>query len=232
MCKGDIYWNGSVIPKIYFYWLVFILTATNVHARDLYTEKDKRDAYSGAYEGCIKKQTEGALSNLFKPEIIPKFCQCFANSLVDDLFGSIDFQIALSNKNSDKLRSIYSSESSRDKIMPRFNNCMERMQIEYGGMSKLLKPEISKQSTTKVGLEGESRRSFVMSGAHSCVAEVIKGGIYRKSTAEDYCSCAMHSMADGLSLNDLIDSIAAGGESVKMKQLGPSAIVKCSSRLK
>ena len=99
----------------------------NLYAGDLYTEKDKLQVYSGAYHGCINKQMTGESTGILKAEVIPKFCQCFANMVVADLFGNIDFQIAVAKKNTEMMQSITATESSRDNTMIRFNACTDKV---------------------------------------------------------------------------------------------------------
>lgn len=202
------------------------------YSQNLYTEKDKNEFRSGSYSGCMQKQSKSELTNLFKDGVITKFCECYANEVTNDLFGNIDFQIAFSKRNAATIKSIADAETSREKTMPRFNACMDRVQNQYGGIQNILKNEFTKQPVTKIGLEGESRRSFIYSGSYACVTEAMKIGTYRKPVIEDYCNCALNNMADFISINDLIETLKSGEESTRMKKVSVLSISKCTPRLK
>lgn len=220
-----------MIKKITLWLVCSAFFISNSFSRDLYSENDKKEFYSGIYNGCIKKQLEADLSNIFKIDVIPNLCNCYSKKFTEDLFGNLDFQIALSSKNYYDLKAITDKEALIDAVMSRFNSCLEKIKVDYGGVSKILKPELGNKSVTKIGLEGESRKSFEMSTTHACVLEVVKVGVYSRPTAEKYCSCTSKFMADYLSLSDLVKIISVGDDDQKFNKLSTASSKKCSDIL-
>ena len=231
MCTGDIY-RYSVMNLYKSFFLLFLLIATNSFSQPLITEANKAEIYKGAYEGCVEKQKNDGMNTSFKPEVLPKFCDCFAKRITEDLIGNIDFQIAISKQNKTKIKEISDAEGGRERTMKRFNSCMDALQVEYGGAKNMLKIDAKNPTLNKIGLEGESRRSFIYSGTYSCVDSVRKNSGVSKSKADDYCNCALNNMADKISGNDVLEIMKESEAGMKIvKKIGGSSYQQCVSKL-
>ena len=204
----------------------------NTWAQPLYSDKDKKQIYDGAYEGCITKQQKGELNKFFKPAILPKFCECIATDVTDSLLGSIDFQIALKNKNNAQLKTIATKAGEENETMQRFGLCMGNLQKQYGGYENMLRDTIKPELFNKIGLTGDSRSSFIYSGKYTCIQDVKSLATISDRKMNDYCDCAFGYMADRLSMSSLIDMLRQDKVVIKkLSDIGMLAAKQCASKL-
>lgn len=204
----------------------------NAWAQPRYSDKDKKQIYDGAYEGCITKQQKSELSRFFKPAILPKFCECIATDVTDSLLDSIDFQVALKNKDSQQLKTIATRASEVKETMQRFGLCMGNLQKQYGGYENMLKDTIKPESFNKIGLIGDSRSSFIYGGKYTCIEDVKSLATISDKKMNDYCDCAMGYMADRLSMSSLVDMLKQDKVVIKkLSDIGMLAAKQCANKL-
>ena len=151
---------------------VFLSFGVSSYGQELYSEKDRKSLYDGAFTGCLEKQGTEGLNSYLKPSVISEFCDCAATEVVGDFLGDMDFQIALSRKNVARVKLLTEKFSAPNYTMPRFQLCFGRIETKYGGLMKMIKDTIVNSPSGKIGLEGESRRSFLMSGVYNCVMQL------------------------------------------------------------
>lgn len=179
---------------------IFFVYST-VFAQTAYTEKDKNNFYNGIYNGCLDKQRQGEVNRALKDGMTREACVCLANQSTSNIFGDIDFQISISRNDNLGAKRIIDKNLSSENVVAMFNSCIEKLDKKYGGMEKLFLENNIKLSK-KIGLTGDSRASFVDSGASACMIE--KSG-FGSDIDRSYCSCYMNYIADRISQKDLVD---------------------------
>ena len=188
-----------ILSKIFLVMLTFFLYSI-VLAQSTYTEKDKNNFYTGIFNGCLDKQNQGDANKALKEGMTAEVCTCLAENSTSNIFGDMDFQIALSRNDKLSAKKIIDKNLSSENVLDMFNNCIKKLEKKYS--SKELFSENNVKLSEKIGLTGESRNSFVNSGVATCMTE--KSG-YGKDIDKKYCSCYMNYMADRISQKDLVD---------------------------
>ena len=171
-------------------------------AQDAYTQSEKINFNRGVYSGCIEKQKQGELNKALKVGITEELCECYANTVTTKVYGNIDFQEALVRRNNFDAKRIIEESMKTENSIANFNLCMGKVEQKYGGKDKLFENKSDVIISNKIGLNGESRASFILSGVSSCANETKDSNAY---VIKKYCTCYMNYMADRLSHRDLVD---------------------------
>lgn len=165
----------------------------------VYTEKEKTEFYNGTYNGCMDKQAEGALNKTVKPKFIQDVCVCFGNTLTNEIFSNMDFQLAMGRKDNAGVKAAISRIATKESAANTFHSCLGKTEKQYGGIENIYLKNPDKSPSNKVGLVGDSRDSFVEGGIRNC----LDAAQSRTDKTKAYCACAINTMADNVSPKDL-----------------------------
>jgi len=184
------------------FWVLLIFFAYSIaFPQTAYTDKDKNNFYNGIFNGCLDKQKQGEVNRALKDGVTREACACLANQSTNNVFGDIDFQISFSRNDNLGAKKIIDKNLSSENVVAIFNSCIDNLDKKYGGKERLFLDNNIKLSE-KIGLTGDSRASFVDSGASACMTE--KSG-YGRDIDRSYCFCYMNYIADRLSQKDLVE---------------------------
>lgn len=197
--------------------LFSLLAASSGFCADLYSEKDKLDLYSGAFSGCMDKQQ--GLREILKDSAVEVFCKCVADDITNSLLGDIDFQVAISRRQSHVLKSMAESQSSQRNAELRLKTCMGKTASDLGGVNNLIRGGLTESEIKKKGLKGELRAAFINSGAQRCSQKTYEERGYEKKKAEDYCICIMGKVADQISAFEMLELVKANDSEKQMKEI-------------
>lgn len=210
-------------------FLSLFFISTSLFGQSLYTENDKIKFIKTVSEGCNNKQNISELSKHLKKDVLQKTCQCYASEMANELFANIDFQIAFSKNNREKLKSIFESNNTDANNSMRMTSCIAKLTNSYGGFKNMVDTSNTTKSSSAVGLVGESRSSYVNSGVASCLNSVKDRSEAVKQSTKSFCTCTMNYIADRLSLDDLLNILKAKSNAeIKLNELSKLANKACS----
>ena len=207
--------------------LFLLLNCFSHFAQQAYSEKDKKNFTDGAYKGCLDKQNESAFNKSLKDGVVEKLCTCYGKRITDELFSDMNFQIAIARNDSSSLERIVSKMKSPEVALKFFNMCMSDLEKKYGGKQELFSNANMDNILSKaIGLTGEERKSFLLTGIDSCIANTKS---VSSIVAKKYCNCSLNLMADNLSASDLHDlMMKADSNNKKLSVLTKNAANKCA----
>lgn len=171
-------------------------------AQEAYTQAEKNSFNSNVYSGCTEKQKQSELNKTLKAGVTEELCECYAGMITTTVFGNMNFQAALLKKDNLRAKRIIEESMNNENSVANFSICMDRLEKKYGSREKLFENKSNVIASNKIGLNGDSRASFIASGVSSCTKEAKDSNSY---AVKKYCTCYMNYMADRLSQVDLID---------------------------
>ena len=207
--------------------LSLLLYCCSLFAQQAYSDKDKKSFTDGAYKGCLDKQKASEFNKTLKAGVVEKLCTCYGRKITDELFSDMNFQIAISRNDSVSLERIVSKMKSSEVALNFFNMCMADLEKEYGGKQGLFSgTNMDNMMSQKVGLTGEERKSFLLTGIDSCIASTKS---VSTTVAKKYCNCSLNSMADNLSISDLYELMTKEvSNNKKLSLITKNAANKCA----
>jgi hypothetical protein len=200
---------------------------TSAYAQSIQQDGLKKELQEGLYSGCITKQSQSELTA--KKNFTEDVCSCYAKNTTEQIFKNLDFQIGLKRKDDGAMKSAIAQIVTKEKSAITFQQCLNTSQeiFKENKQSFLEKP--SKELSTKRGLLGEGRDSFIKGGIIEC-NEAAKSS---STNTQAYCSCSVNTMADNISQKDLYElGINSVNGQRKMKEMGELAMRRCSHFLK
>lgn len=187
----------------------------------------KKEFVDGLYSGCLEKQNQSNLSA--NSDFIKDVCSCYSKNATEQIFSNLDFQIALKKKDDTAIKAAIGQVINKEKAAIGFQYCLKKTQDKFKENKKPILDKPSKELSTKRGLLGEARESFIREGIMECVDAA-------KSSAPNvqaYCSCSVGSAADNVSEKDVYElGINSSIGQKKIKEMGELGMKRCSHLLK
>lgn len=206
----------------------FIVTCLHSSfAQSTSQESLKRELIGGLYSGCVEKQSQSQLAT--NSEFTADVCSCYAKNSTEQIFSNLDFQIALKKKDDLAMKSAIGQVINKENSTVGFQYCLNKTHDKFKENKKPILDKPNKELSTKRGLIGESRDSFVRGGMIECV-EAAKSS---SPNVQAYCSCSVGSMADNVSQKDLYElGINSSIGQKRLKEMGELGMKRCSHLLK
>jgi hypothetical protein len=208
------------LPCILLFWLTSI-DGVSFSAEEVYSQTQRNSFHEGFYEGCLNKQSRSEMYPYILPTVIEESCKCIAAKVTADVFGSKEYQLALSRKDSETALGIMSQVSSSETVLSDQMACLQSSIERHGGWSNSLKEGSSLQPSTKIGLTGEDRRAFIAAGTQSCTTtqrQIPANKDLNDNLIKSYCKCAMTYSADRITLATMIEILKQTPSAVKFLQ--------------
>jgi len=185
----------------------------------VYSQKERDQFQDVIYKGCLAKQSLDETNASILPAVIDESCKCFASKATADVFGSIEYQVALSRKDDEAAQRIISQVvSSEATTSTRMRACLQVSVDRRGGLSKVVTTVPDVQLSTKIGLTGEIRRGYITGGIQTCKDSLRQMPAYKDTTddlIEAYCNCAMNYSADRISPATMVELLKQAPSAVK-----------------
>lgn len=187
-------------------------------AQEVYSQKERGQFHDGIYQGCLTKQARGDINAYFLPAVIDESCKCLADKATADVYGSMEFQLALARKDGAAAQRVMSQIASPDAVASTFMACAQVSVDKRGGWNKATKEGLVLPLSSKKGLTGDNRQSFVSEGIRTCKVSQrqmpVNKGIADNQIAA-YCRCSIDYTADRLSSTDIVDLLKQQPSAVK-----------------
>lgn len=195
-------------------------------AQSTIQESLKKELINGLYSGCLEKQSQSQLTA--NADFTTDVCSCYARNTTEQIFSNLDFQIAFKKKDDAAMKAAIGQVITKERSSIGFQYCLNKTQEKFKEKKKPILDKPTKELSTKRGLIGESRDSFVRGGMIECV-EAAKSS---SPNVQAYCSCSVGSMADNVSQKDLYElGINSSIGQRKMKEMGELGMKRCSHLL-
>lgn len=189
-----------------------------VSAQEVYSQKERGQSHDYIYQGCLTKQSRDGINAIFLPGVIDESCKCLADKVTADVYGSTEFQLALSRKDGVAAQRVLSQIASPDAVASTFMACAHVSADKRGGWNKATKEGLVLPLSSKKGLTGDSRQSFVSEGIRTCKVFQREMPV-NKDIADDqiaaYCRCSIDYTADRVSSMDVVDMLKQQPSAVK-----------------
>lgn len=199
---------------------------TSIHAQSTQQDGLKKELQEGLYSGCVTKQIQSELTA--KKNFTDDICSCYANNTTEQIFNNLDFQIGLKKKDDATMKSAIAQIITKEKSAITFQQCLNTSQEKFKENKQSILEKPSKELSTKRGLLGESRDSFIKGGIIEC-NEAAKSS---STNTQAYCSCSVNTMADNISQKDLYElGINSNIGQRKLKEMGVLGMKRCSHLL-
>ena len=212
--------------KNYLAPLFSLLILSSSFAQNNSQESQRNEFKNGLYIGCFEKQSQSQITA--NDDFISDVCSCYANNTTDHVFANLDFQIALKSKDSLAMKTAINQVITKEKTEQDFQYCLNKTQDKFTKSKKPIIDKSTKELSTKRGLLGETRESFIKGGILECV-DTAKSS---SPQTQAYCSCSVNSMADNVSQKDLYEiGVNSAIGQRKMKEMGELGMKRCSHLL-
>lgn len=209
--------------------LLLLTFFTSSIAQNNQQESIKKEFHEGLYTGCIEKQSQNQSQLTTNSKFNTDVCSCYAKNTIEKIFSNLDFQIALKKRDDSAIKTTVSQIVTKDKSAITFQQCLNMSQDKFKADKKPIFEKPTTELSTKRGLHGESRESFIRGGVIECI-EAAKSS---SPNIQAYCSCSVGSMADNVSQRDLYElGINSSIGQRKMKEMGELGMKRCSHLLK
>lgn len=207
--------------------LFCLLSLSSSFAQTDSQESQRNEFKNGLYIGCIEKQSQNQLTA--SADFTSDVCSCYANDTTDHVFANLDFQIAFKSKDSLAMKTAINQVITKEKTEQDFHYCLNKTQDNFTKTKKPIIDKSTKELSTKRGLLGETRESFIRGGILECV-DTAKSS---SPQTQAYCSCSVNSMADNVSQKDLYEiGVNSAIGQRKMKEMGELGLQRCGHFLK
>ncbi len=214
------------MKRLLFIFLI-VTSLPSSFAQSASQENLKIELNDGLYSGCVEKQNQSQLTA--SADFTTDVCSCYARNTTEQIFSNLDFQIALKRKDGSAMKAAIGQVITKEKSAIGFQYCLNKTQEKFKEKKKPILDKPTKELSTKRGLIGESRDSFVRGGMIECV-EAAKSS---SPNIQAYCSCSVGSMADNVSEKDVYElGINSSIGQKKMKEMGELGMKRCSHLLK
>lgn len=208
----------TALASILFFWLASI-DGISFSAHEVYSQKERDQFHDGIYKGCLDKQSRDEKNAYVLPAVIDESCKCFAGKATADVFGSIEYQLALSRKDDEAAQRVISQVvSSEATTSTRMLAYLQVSVDRRGGMSKVITTGPDLQLSTKIGLTGDNRRGYIAGGIETCKDSQRKMPANKDITdnlIEAYCNCTMNYSADRTSPATMVELLKQTPSAVK-----------------
>ncbi len=209
--------------------LIFLMVTclSSSFAQSTSQDSLKRELNDALYSGCLEKQNQSNLSA--NSDFVKDVCSCYAKNATEQIFSNLDFQIALKKKDDAAIKTAIGQVINKEKAAIGFQYCLNKTQDKFKENKIPILDKPSKELSTKRGLLGEARESFIRGGMIECV-EAAKSS---SQNVQAYCSCSVGSSADNVSQRDLYElGINSSIGQRKMKEMGELGMKRCLHLLK
>lgn len=209
------------------FFIILILTyLPSSFAQNASQENLKRELNDGLYSGCVEKQNQSQLTA--SADFITDVCSCYSRNTTEQIFSNLDFQIALKRKDDSAMKAAIGQVINKEKTAIGFQYCLNKTQEKFKEKKKPILDKSTNELSTKRGLLGEARESFIRGGVIECVDAAKSSSPQTKA----YCSCSVGAMADNVSQKDLYElGINSHIGQRKMKEMGELGMKRCSHLL-
>lgn len=176
--------------------------------------------------GCFQKQMAEPTSRIFYEASIKSVCKCYGEKFVEETRAHKQFDAAIAKQDKFLLQKVMAEVS--DAVVKIFNQCFKSEADRAGGAKYMLKEFSPSVEEARVGLLGELRKSVVAVFEQQCNSEEISrkngnNGGDRRKFVSDQCSCIANFIADNVSINHLIESMANQGSELTKQTINGAA---------
>jgi hypothetical protein len=210
----------NALASILLFWLTSI-DGVSFSAEEVYSQTQRNSFHKGFYEGCLDKQSRSEMNSYILPTVIDESCKCLADKATADVFGSKEYQLALSRKDSQTALRIISQVLASETVISDQMACLQSSIERRGGWLNSLKEGSSLQLSTKIGLAGEDRRAYIAGGMLSCTTtqrQMPANKNLNDNLIKSYCKCAMNYSADRISQATMVEILKQTPSAVKLLQ--------------
>ncbi|MER2512283.1 MAG: hypothetical protein ABTQ25_07690, partial [Nitrosomonas ureae] len=95
------------------------------------------------------------------PTVIDESCKCFAARTTANVFGSMEYQLALYRKDNAAAQRVISRFVSTEEATSTLISCLQLSIDQHGGWNKIKKEGPSGQLSTQIGLRDGYRSAFI-----------------------------------------------------------------------
>jgi len=204
-------------------------------AQEVYSQKEKEDFGNSVYKGCMDKQARDDLTAYFLPAVIEESCKCFSDKVTADVFGSIEFQLAMSRKDGEAVKRIISQAAEPEGATRSLMACLQTSTDRHGGQSKILREGPTRPLSTRIGLTGNSRIAYVNVGVQTCKdaqRQMPDNKNVPDNLIDAFCKCAMNFSADRVSQANVVEMLKQQPSGIKLQEkLGKTSGQYCREKL-
>jgi hypothetical protein len=214
-------------------WLVSVSVV--VSAQEVYSQSERDQFRDGVEKGCLEKQSKDEINAHLLPVVVAESCKCFATKATAQIFGSVEFQLARSRKDSESTKRAITQVMSPVNATTMLMTCLQSSIDQRGGMSKVVRDVPYSPGSKEINLKGESRRSFVNTGLQTCKdaqGQMPENKGIAETTIVAYCGCHMNFLADRISPADTVDMMKQTPSTVKLfEKLSKGSRSYCNEKL-
>ena len=213
------------IVGLLLFWVIASADFTAAVAQEIYSQKDRSEFADGLYLGCMDKQSSSALNPLIVPSVVSEACGCLAEKFTSEVFGSVEFQMAMHRKDKERLNIAIANKMSPEDVSKTFMTCVQASIAKHGGLSNVVVANSNVMLSKEIGLKGESRSSYITGGVMECKTTkklIPENKTMNIKAVENFCNCIFNYSADRVSIADL----------AAIFKLEPAALKSQEKRLK
>ena len=211
---------SRAIAGFLLFWLISASTVIAYAAQEVYSQKERSEFTESLYGGCMEKQSRSDLNSQFLPAVVKDSCRCLADKMTNEVFGSMEFQMAMHRKDKDGLQLAISKNMAPDAVSKTFMACADDSIAKHGGLSKVVKNDPLTKLSTQIGLKGDSRNGYVVGGVMKCKTaqrQMPDNKGIADQVIESYCNCAAGYSADRISPADMAEILKQQPAGLKLQ---------------
>lgn len=166
------------------------------------------------------KQSRSDLNSQFLPAVVKDSCRCLADRVTSEVFGSMEFQMAMHRKDKEGLQLAITKNMAPDAVSKTFMACADDSIAKHGGLSNVVKNDPLAKLSTQVGLKGDSRNGYIVGGVMKCKAaqrQMPDNKGISDQVIESYCNCAVGYSADRISPADMAEILKQQPTGLKLQ---------------
>jgi hypothetical protein len=211
---------SRTIAGLLLFWLISAANFTAHAAQEVYSQKERSEFTESLYGGCMDKQSRSDLNSQFLPAVVKDACRCMADKVASEVFGSMEFQMAMHRKDKEGLQIAISKNMAPDAVSKTFMACADDSIAKHGGLSNVMKNDPHAKLSTNVGLKGDSRNGYIVGGVLKCKTaqrQMPDNKGISDQVIESYCNCAVGYSADRISPADMAEILKQQPAGLKLQ---------------